>query len=120
MPTQQFATVAISTANPNLDGTTGDYGTLLTSAGNGSRVDRIYIKATGATTAGLIRFFVVDGANVSLLHEEAVSAVNPSATVKSFAASFPLPNVFLQPTAILKVSTEKAEPFDVTLFYTEY
>lgn len=70
MTTQsQYATlpklgkVAIATANALRDGT-GAMGVLLTATGTpmaGTRVDRISINATGDTTTGMLRFFLVRG-----------------------------------------------------------
>lgn len=70
MSTQaQYATLMklgktrISTANTNRDGT-GTMGVILTSTGTplaGTRVDRIAVTATGDTTTGILRFFLVKG-----------------------------------------------------------
>jgi len=71
--TPKSPTVTISTANPNRDGTTGTYGTLMTAGAAGSRIDRIRIQATGTTTAGMVRLFVQD----SMILEIPVQAVTP-------------------------------------------
>ena len=67
--TVQTAQVQISTANTNRNGT-GTLGTLITGASSGTRVDDIYMVATGTTTAGVIRLFMYDGTNTYLLSED--------------------------------------------------
>jgi hypothetical protein len=117
------AGVTISTANTNRDGTTGTYGTAYTfisatNKGIGGRIDAITIKATGTTTAGMVRMFV----NNRLIREFAVSAITPSATVKSYEipttegadANGRLPlGLVCMPGDILKFSTHNAESFEV-------
>ena len=80
--------VAISTANANRDGT-GTVGTLTTAAastagGAGAKVRTIMAKATGTTTAGMLRFFRHDGTNFFLLREIPVTAITPSGTVPAW------------------------------------
>lgn len=80
------ASVSISTANTNRDGSTGTYGTAYTlrsagaNGGKGGRIDAISIQATSTTTAGMVRMFV----NAALVREFAISALTPSGTVKSY------------------------------------
>lgn len=110
--TPKSPTVAISTANTNRDGTTGTYGTLMTAGSSGSRVDRIRVNATGSTTAGMIRFFV----GTALVMELPVVAVTPSATIPAWGADVVFDNgLILQASAVLKVSTNNAEAFAVTV-----
>lgn len=108
--------IQIATANTNRDGT-GTMGTLLTAGKQGSRVERVRVKATTTTTAGMVRFFVSDGTNTRLLSEVAVTAITPSATVATFeadlsAGAFPL---VLQADQQLRVSTHNAEAFNITI-----
>lgn len=119
---------AISTANANRDGS-GTLGTVCsgpsTNAGAGvlTRIERVTVKATGTTTAGMIRFFVSTDAGTTkrFLTELAVTAVTPSASAVSFEATVPgLVGLKLPggsggtPQAILYAATEKAETFHVT------
>lgn len=112
--------VQISTANTNRDGT-GTMGTLLTGGANGTRVDRILVKAAVTTTAGMIRIFVHDGTNSRLYREIAVSAVTASATVAAWEGELLTPDLYL-PTSShqLRVSTEKAETFNLYAFGGAY
>ncbi|HBY60991.1 MAG TPA: hypothetical protein DEH78_14305 [Solibacterales bacterium] len=103
--------VQIATANTNRDGT-GTMGTLLTGATDGTRVDAIKIKATGTTTAGTIRLFYYDGTNVRLIAEFPVNAITVSATVPAFEATIPM-DIIVPSAKELRVSTEKAETFNV-------
>ena len=109
----------ISTANINRDGT-GTLATLLTGGASGTRPDRVRIKATGTTTAGMIRFFLADNQGtpaIRLIHEISVTAITPSATIESFAAEWVRtdgqPLVIVPSGWTLRVSTHNAETFDV-------
>jgi hypothetical protein len=109
----------ISTANTNRDGT-GTLGNVFTPGTNGGRIDRIDCQATGTTTAGMLRFFLHDGANNRLIYELPVQAVTPSATTPAWRATlskdaiaqeiFPL---VLDNGRQLRVSTNNAETFNV-------
>lgn len=108
----------ISTANTNRDGT-GTIGTVFTAGASGSRIDAIDLKATGTTTAGMIRLFIHNGTTAYLLTEVPVLAITPSATLPAWEAQLNtntmtqvLP-VILPTGYSLRVSTEKAETFNV-------
>lgn len=108
----------ISTANANRDGT-GTIGTVFTAGTNGSRIDGINLKATGTTTAGMIRLFLNDGTNSRLLTEVPVLAVTPSGTTPAWEAqlntnsmSQVLP-IIMQTGWSLRASTQNAETFNV-------
>ena len=101
---------SIATANTNRDGT-GTIGTLLTGSANGTRVDFCVIKSIVTTTAGMIRFYIDDGAgNIYLWDELVVTAITASGTVAAFRGviqlGFQLPSGY-----ILKASTQNAETF---------
>lgn len=109
--------IQISTANTNRDGT-GTITSLITGVAAGTRVNKILIKATVTTTAGMIRLFFSDdsGTTKRLIREMAVIAVTPSATVPAFEAEIDISflDIVLPSTAdSLLVSTEKAETFNV-------
>lgn len=108
----------VATANTNRDGT-GTIGTIFTAGASGSRIDAINIKATGTTTAGMIRLFIHDGADARLLTEVPVTAITPSGTLPSWEAQLNtntmtqvLPLVL--PTGYsLRAATNNAETFNV-------
>lgn len=103
--------VAISTANTNRDGT-GTLGTLHTAGANGARIDRIRVQALATTTAGMIRFF--NGS--SLIQEVPVIAQTPSGTTPAWAVDLDFDKgLILQAGALLKVGTNNAESFAVTV-----
>ena len=116
--TPRCAIGQISTANTNRDGT-GTLGTVFSAGASGSRIDAIDLKATGTTTAGMIRLFIHDGANARLLTEIPVLAVTPSATLPAWEAQLNsnsmsqiLPLVL--PTGYsLRAATNNAETFNV-------
>ena len=113
--------VAISTANSNLDGTTGTYGTLLTAGASatykGCQIESITIKATSDVTAdGMIRIFVQDSGATStkLLTEISVPMTARSGTVRSFAYQINFPcSLNIQAGYKLLVSTETAQSFHI-------
>jgi hypothetical protein len=109
---------AFSTANTNRDGT-GTIALAFTPGANGSRIERIQFKATGTTTAGMVRLFYSTDAGVTwrLLKELSVSAITPSATVQSFDGSLTFGNAALLVLTSghrLGVSTHNAEAFVAT------
>lgn len=116
--TPKLGVAQVSTANTNLDGT-GTLGTIFTAGSSGSRIDSIAIKATGTTTAGMVRLFIHDGTNARLLSEVPVLAITPSATLPAFevlltgdtySQLFP---IILPNTYSLRASTDAAETFNV-------
>ena len=104
----------LSTANTNRDGDTGTYVTLATGRDPFSQVVKVQIKATGTTTAGMIRFFHDDGADLKLIHEENVAAATPSASVQTDEITWTPSNLVLGDGELLKGSTHNAETFHVT------
>src|SRR3990167_520301 len=105
--------VSISTANTNRNGT-GTLGTAHTAGANGSLITNIRIVAEGTTTAGVIRIFLDDTADVALWHEILVEAITPSTTVQvwSYDLILTVP-LKLEATHIIKASTHNAETFNV-------
>ena len=116
--TPNLGIAAISTANTNRDGT-GTIGTVLTAGASGSRIDAVMLKATGTTTAGMIRLFVHNGTTAYLLNEIPVLANTPSSTAPAWEVQmnastmsqlFPI----ILPTGFsLRASTNNAETFNV-------
>lgn len=116
-PGADLSTQRMSAANTNRDGT-GTLYLICTGGSNGDRVDRVQVKATGTTTAGVIRLFIRDAStNYRLLGELLVSAITPSATVKTWEGEFVRTDG--QPLCLLKSgwalygSTHNAESFDI-------
>ena len=102
----------ISVANTNRNGT-GTIVTIFTGATNGSRVDDIYIVATGTTTAGVVRLFISDGSNVRLWQEILVSAITPSTTVAVWSYTLLNQALLLESGWSLQAATNNAETFNV-------
>ncbi|MFZ2205555.1 MAG: hypothetical protein WAV23_03110 [Minisyncoccia bacterium] len=111
----------VSTANSNLDGTTGTVATILTAGAsgtyNGCYIKSIKIKGLGSTTVdGMIRLFIQNtGSSVTqLLTEVRVPIVTVSATLKSFEYRISFPGGFnLQPGYKLLATTEKTNSFAI-------
>jgi hypothetical protein len=132
------ASVAISTANTNRDGT-GTMTIVWTAPAfvdatnpGGSRIERIIIQATGTTTAGMVRLFVSNdatansAANTFLYEEVPVTAATPSSTVTAYNTTlqavtyqtlFP---IMIGPGSTLRVSTANAESFVITAMGGDY
>ena len=132
------ASVAISTANTNRDGT-GTMTIVWTAPAfvdatnpGGSRIERIIVQATGTTTAGMVRIFVSNdatantAANTFLYEEVPVTAATPSTTVQAYSVAlqavtyqtlFP---IMIGPGCTLRVSTANAESFVVTAMGGDY
>jgi len=111
----EIGQVTISTANTNRDGT-GTIGTVYTAGADGAYLESVTIKATGTTTAGMIRLYIYDGVSVyTLIYEMDVDALTPSATVKSYYREFYLGRR-LESGYSLRASTHNAESFVITAF----
>jgi hypothetical protein len=108
------AMVQIATANALRDGT-GTLGTLITGAATGTRVDDVYICATGTTTAGVVRLFISDGTNNMLFSEYTVTANTPSTTVPVWSAFLSNLGIILKSGWSIKASTNNAEIFNVLM-----
>lgn len=102
----------ISVANTNRNGT-GTLVTIFTGATNGSRVDDIYIVATGTTTAGVVRLFISDGSNIRLWQEILVTAITPSTTVAVWSYTLLNQALLLENGWSLQAATNNAETFNV-------
>ena len=111
--TARTAIAQISTANTNRNGT-GTIGTVFTGGSSGSRIDDIYIVATGTTTAGVVRLFLNDGTTSYLWQEILVTAITPSTTVQVFSASLLNQALILATSSwSLRASTNNAETFNI-------
>ena len=117
----------LATANPNRDGTGANAQVFaFPSPGSvGGRCDWIRIQALAATTAGMIRLFVMNPAGAFfMIAEIPVAAVTPSASAPAFSADYFPPynsainqsQLIAGPNFRLYASTENAEPFAVTAF----
>ena len=109
----------ISAANTARDGS-GTLATLITGGSNGTRVDRVNLKATSSTSLGMIRFFLCDNQgtpNKRLIAEIPVAAITPTASVKTWEDEWVRtdgqPVVIVPAGWTLRVSTHIAESFDV-------
>lgn len=108
----------VSVANTALDGT-GTLATVFTAGATGSRIDAINLKATGTTTAGMIRLFIHDSTNARLLTEVPVIAITPAATLPSWEAQLNTNTMtqvlpIILPTGYsLRAATNNAETFNV-------
>jgi len=110
--TPVIGSAAISTANTNRDGT-GTIGSVLTGSANGTKVNEIRIKASGTTTAGMVRLYIFNGATNVLFLEQAIAAVTPSASVKTEEYTLTFDSLVLPATYQLRASTHNAEGFNV-------
>lgn len=106
------ANAQISTANTNRNGT-GTIVSVISGATNGTRVDDIYIVATGTTTAGVVRLFISDGTNIRLWQEILVTAVTPSTTVQVWSYTLLNQALLLKSGWSLQAATNNAETFNV-------
>jgi hypothetical protein len=108
-------------ANTNRDGT-GSLVIVLTGATNGTRIDKITVTATGNTTAGMVRFYLDDGAaNIRMIMEISVTAVTVSASVQAFTQTVVFDHGLVVPyNWILKASTHNAETFNIFALAGEY
>ena len=111
--TPRIASVNISTANTNRDGT-GTVATLITGASTGTRISEIAVKAKVTTTAGMVRLFLHDGTNFWFFDEISIAAATVSASVQSARVSIRYDNLVLPNSSwSIRASTHNAESMDV-------
>lgn len=110
--TVQTAQGQVSAANTNRNGT-GTLVSIITGAASGTRVDDIYIVATGTTTANVVRLFISDGTNIRLWQEVLVTAITPSTTVAVFSAALLNQALLLKSGWSLQASTNNAETYNI-------
>ena len=102
----------VSTANTNRDGT-GTIVDIFAAGANGSKVTSVVTKATGTTTAGMVRLFIKESSTYRLFDEVPVSAATPSGTVEAFRDIQPFDDLILENGQTLAASTHNAETFVV-------
>lgn len=124
----RMGAVTISTANTNRDGT-GTIATVLASVAaatdttGGTRIDFVDIKATGTTTAGMVRLYVSTdtGTTWRLIREIPVSAITPGASTAAFETQIALGRDLPAGVAnLLGASTHAAESFVVAAWGGDY
>jgi hypothetical protein len=111
--------VQATTANTARDGS-GTIVNVLTAGSSGSRIDRLDAQAIAASTSGMLRWFLHDGANSRLYFETNVVAITPSASVPAWrytasreAANRELFPILLESGQSLRVATNNAETFNI-------
>lgn len=120
--TPKHAVVQVSTANTNVDGTTGTYATVVTAGANGSKIERIRIESVGTTGADKVRLFI----GGKLYQETLMTATTPSNTVTNYVVDFdctqPGALVVLAANEIMlaNVNTGAGNLFNVHVFYGDY
>lgn len=120
-----IASSQVSAANTNRDGT-GTIVTVTAGTTNGRRIDRIRIKATVTTTAGMVRLYIDDGTNVRLWQEQPIAAGTVSASAAGVEYSIVPPDpyapllVLPSTSYILKASTHNAEAINVIAVGSDY
>lgn len=112
-----FGKAQITTANTNRDGS-GTIVTVYTAPTEGARISYIRIKATGTTTAGIVRIYAKDsGGTYRLISEISVSAITPSASVTTFEGEYyPTEPWLLQNGDVIGAAPHNAETFNVFAF----
>lgn len=111
--TQLFST-ANAGANP-----AGTIATVVTFAKKG-RLDRIVLKASTTTTAGILTIWIQPqgGGTWRILNQILVSAITVTTALGSFQRTY-CSGIRYQQGDLIGVSTEKAESFTATGYWTE-
>lgn len=121
--TPKIAIGQVSAANTGRDGS-GTIVTIYTAGSSGSKIERIRVQATVATTAGAVRIFIHDGSNYRLFKEIMVTAITPSTSVEAFSDEIDCSSadqVLLLPTGYsVRASTHNAEAINVFVVGGDY
>jgi hypothetical protein len=89
----------------------------------GTRVNKITVKGTGTTTAGMVRIYFYDGTNTRLYREVAITAITASASVKAFIEEILWTDAdapILQEGQKFQASTHNAETFNLIVEAADY
>ena len=112
--TPKVGLATINTANTSLTGS-GTIGIVFSAGTNGTRIERCVVKATGTTTAGMVRLFIHNGVAATLLTEIPVAPVTPSGTLPAFETTLVFDGGLVIPTGYsLCAATHNAESFQLT------
>lgn len=110
--TPNIESALIGTADTSRTGPT-NYGTVFTAGTNGSVIYRVFAKATGNTTAGLVILFLHDGTNWRVLKEIPTSTVAVSGTVPSWEDEIPFEDLILETGWTLRATTYNGDDIHV-------
>jgi hypothetical protein len=110
--TVRSASAQVTTANTNRNGT-GTIVSVFTAGSSGSRIDDIYIVATGTTTAGVVRLYISDGTNIRLWQEILVPANTPSTSNQVFSYALLNQALIIASGYSLQASTNNSETFNI-------
>lgn len=87
--TPQYAAVprigaaTLTTSDASLTAPT-TVGTIIVGASTGTRIEKIGVKAVATTVSGLLRIFLHDGTNYTLIAERVIPPLTPSTTFAAF------------------------------------
>ena len=86
---------------------------LYTAGANGSRIDDIIIQCAATSTAGMLRFWIHDGTNYTMIREVPITAITPSGTQQAFSTTLSNLAWCMQTGYKLCISTNNAEAVGV-------
>lgn len=121
--TPRMVVAQVSAANTNRDGT-GTVVDLITGVAAGTRINKITVKGIATTTAGMVRIYFYDGTNTRLYREVIVTAITPSAFVKTFSEEILFSDadapILVGTGHKLQASTHNAETFNIIVEAGDY
>lgn len=110
-------TAVPAAANAARDGS-GTLVTVFTAGASGSIIERIKVKATGTTTAGMIRIFLHDGVSAFFHDEIMVLAVTPAAAVATWEGELVYGDrrpLYIPTGWTVRLATHNAEAFHASV-----
>ena len=113
--TPRCSGVSISTADTSRTAPT-NVGTVFTAAASGSRIDEVWVTATGTTTTNTVRLFVHTGSTYFLLEEIVVTAITPTAGTQTYTTTLTFNTLVLPSGHSLRATTNNAETYHVLAF----
>lgn len=120
--TANAGSATVSTANSNLDGSTGSYTTVYTAGSLGTEVGSvitsIIVKAQQTTSPGMVRLFIIDSSGMNpgfLFSEVEIPAVTQSATLQTFSCLALTGALCIPPGWSIIASTQVAETFSILI-----
>lgn len=110
----------VSAANSNRDGT-GTLVTIFTAGSSGSIIEKIIVRSTVTTTAGMVRFYYDDGTNTRLVEELVVAAITVGAAIEAFEGTVAnLEELVVETGHTIKASIENAEATNILVHGSDF
>ena len=117
--TPKVGAATVSTADAGL-ATPSNPPNVLTAGTNGTRINAVIVQAMGTTAVGLVRLWLFDGTNYSLIREIPVFPVVPGTSIPAFQTVTTFDHLSIPSGWSLRASTTVAQSLRVIAMAADY